>query len=60
MVAIGCCCGAGGVPMWPLHESIGASSTPSGGSKNKGGRRKYKGECKTWLFNKKKNNLKIG
>lgn len=32
----------GGVPMWPLHESIGASSTPSGGSKNKGGRRKYK------------------
>ncbi|XP_043949057.1 interference hedgehog isoform X2 [Drosophila biarmipes] len=35
----------GGVPMWPVHESnggMGSSSTPSGGSKNKGGRRKYK------------------
>ncbi|XP_017048111.1 interference hedgehog isoform X1 [Drosophila ficusphila] len=35
----------GGVPMWPVHESnggTGSSSTPSGGSKNKGGRRKYK------------------
>ncbi|XP_017114201.1 interference hedgehog isoform X1 [Drosophila elegans] len=35
----------GGVPMWPVHEpngGMGSSSTPSGGSKNKGGRRKYK------------------
>ncbi|XP_052857273.1 interference hedgehog isoform X2 [Drosophila gunungcola] len=35
----------GGVPMRPVHEpngGMGSSSTPSGGSKNKGGRRKYK------------------
>ncbi|EDX16939.1 interference hedgehog isoform X4 [Drosophila simulans] len=35
----------GGVPVWPVHESnngMGTSSTPSVGSKNKSGRRKFK------------------
>ncbi|KQS26039.1 interference hedgehog isoform X4 [Drosophila erecta] len=35
----------GGVPVWSVYESnsgMGSSSTPSGGSKNKGGRRKFK------------------
>jgi len=39
----------GEVPVWPVHESntgMGTSST-SGGSKNKSGRRKFKGEWKS-------------